>query len=348
MKVNYLILALLFGSITATFSQGNGNCTVCCPMNVVGYADCVDFEDYTEGPLVAQASPKFTLYSPFNDDAYVTKFPTGTDNQCVYFEDLSDIKYNIDRNLNDDIAARLEWKMNLSSGEGAFVTLVTNDPIAPPLDIVMDSLVGIVYGVQNGEYMQLAEFNYRANTWITFVIILNPKSDIVELWVDGKFSNRVTDNLIDKISYLNFYNDGASTPNGFYIDDLCYQETNPDIACTLEYNPVCVNNKTYVNACFAYIDGYAECEYVPGECTTSTIETSQTLPIFYPNPSHTGHFYTQDPNIKYTTLISASGQSHQFVIHQNGIDLSHLPCGVYILSGTKDHTAFHVKLVFVE
>lgn len=348
MKVNYLILALFFGSITVAFSQGNGNCTVCCPLDVDSYADCVDFEDYTEGPLVAQASPKFTLFLSFSEDAFVKEFPSGTDNQCVYFGDISDIQYNIDRALTDDIATRLEWKMNLSSGEGAYWTFVTTDPLAPPLDIVMDSLVGTIYTVQNGQYIEFAQFDYQTDVWTTFVIICNPKSDIIELWADGKFICRVNDELSNKISYLNFFGDGPPTANGFYIDDLCYQETNPDIACTLEYNPVCVNNKTYVNACFAYLDGYTECELLPGECTTSTIETSQTLPIFYPNPSHTGHFYTLDQNIEYSNLISANGQSFDIVFHQGSIDLSHLPCGVYILSGTKDQVPFRVKLVLVE
>jgi hypothetical protein len=347
MKVNYLILALFFGSITVAFSQGNGNCTVCCPLDVDSYADCVDFEDYTEGPLTAQETMKFTFFFPLSSNAFVKEFPSGTDNQCVYFGDIVYIWYNIDRQLTADIAARLEWKINVSSGKGAYWTLVTDNSQTPPLDIVMDSLVARVYGVQNGEKIELAEFDYQEDVWTTFVITSNPKADIIEFWVDGKFKCRVTD-VSDGISYLNFYGFMTPTENGFYIDDLCYQETNPDIACTLEYNPVCVNNKTYVNACFAYIDGYTECEYVPGECTTSTLETSQTLPIFYPNPSHTGHFYTLDQNIEYSNLISANGQSFDIVFHQGSIDLSHLSCGVYILSGTKDQVPFRVKLVLVE
>ncbi|HMU02080.1 MAG TPA: T9SS type A sorting domain-containing protein, partial [Saprospiraceae bacterium] len=77
-------------------------------------------------------------------------------------------------------------------------------------------------------------------------------------------------------------------------------------------------------------------------------ETNQVAPVFYPNPSCTGRFYTQDQNITYTNLIDINGQSHQIVIDQNGLDLSHLPNGVYILSGIKDQSVFKVKLALVE
>ncbi len=348
MKYFFLISALLFGPIFTSFSQETGNCTVCCSFDLNGYADCVDFEEYTEGPLVPQASPKFTLFLSFSEDANVTKFPSGTDNKCLYFEDISDISYNINRVLTEDIAARLEWKMNLSSGEGSYWALATDDPLAPPLDIRMNSLQGEVFGVQNDIYLRLAEFDNTADAWTTFVIIFNPKMDFIELWVDGKFIHRATNQISNEVKYLNFYGDGPPTTNGFYIDDICYRETDADIACTLEYNPVCVNDKTYVNGCFAYLDGYTECEYVPGECTTSTVEIAQAFPVFYPNPSRTGHLYTKDQNISYTTLINTNGQSLPIVAQQGDLDLSHLPCGVYILSGTKDTLPFKVKLVLVE
>jgi len=348
MKYFFLISTLLFGPIFPSFSQETGNCTVCCSFDLDGYADCVDFEEYTEGPLVPQASPKFTLFLSFSEDANVTKFPSGTDNKCLFFEDKSDISYNIDRVLTEDVAARLEWKMNLSSGEGSYWALTTDDPLAPPLDIKMNSLQGEVFGVQNGVYLRLAEFDYTADVWTTFVIIFNPKMDFIELWVNGKFINRATNQISNEVKYLNFYGDGPPTTNGFYIDDICYRETNADIACTLEYNPVCVNDKTYVNGCFAYLDGYSECEYYGGECSSSTSETNQVAPVFYPNPSCTGRFYTQDQNITYTNLIDINGQSHKIVTDQNGLDLSHLPNGVYILSGIKDQSVFKVKLALVE
>ncbi|MBK8628530.1 MAG: hypothetical protein IPN86_24155 [Saprospiraceae bacterium] len=54
-----------------------------------------------------------------------------------------------------------------------------------------------------------------------------------------------------------------------------------------------MNDKTYANGCFAYIDGYSECEYYGGECSTSTSETNHVLPIFYPNPSHRSFLYAR-------------------------------------------------------
>ncbi|HLO54204.1 MAG TPA: T9SS type A sorting domain-containing protein [Saprospiraceae bacterium] len=349
MKYFFIISVLLFGSITAAFSQENGNCTVCCQLDVASYADCVDFEEYTEGPIVPQASPKFTLFSSSSQNATIKTFPAGTNNKCVYFENVNDIDYNIDRVLSEDIAARLEWKMYLINGNGGSWGIETNDPLAYPLGVLMGSdLVGTVFKIQNGGFINLANFNFQANTWIKFAIIFSPKQNSFELWVDGEFVYKVTDYMSNKVTDLNLYGDGMISSNGFYIDDICYRETDVDIACTLEYNPVCVNSKTYVNACFAYIDGYTDCEYIPGECTTSTIETSQTFPVFYPNPSRTGHFYTQDQNISYTTLINTNGQSHPIVAQQGDVDLSHLPCGVYILSGTKDSLPFKVKLVLVE
>jgi hypothetical protein len=74
MKYFFIISVLLFGSITAAFSQENGNCTVCCQLDVASYADCVDFEEYTEGPIVPQASPKFTLFSSSSQNATIKIF----------------------------------------------------------------------------------------------------------------------------------------------------------------------------------------------------------------------------------------------------------------------------------
>lgn len=349
MKHYFQILALLFGSVVLSFSQDTGNCTICCSFGQSGYADCQDFEDFIVGPLVPQASPKFTLFSPTAQNATVKTFPSGTNNKCVYFENVNDIDYNIDRILSEDIAARLEWKMYVINGNGASWGIETNDPLAYPLGVLMGSdLVGTVFKIRNGGFINLANFNFQANTWIKFAIIFNPEQNSFELWVDGKFIYKVSDYMSNKVTDLNLYGDGMTFPNGFYIDDICYRETDADIACTLEYNPVCVNDKTYANGCFAYIDGYSECEYYGGECSTSTSETNHVLPIFYPNPSRTGHFYTQDQNITYTTLINTNGQSLPFVAHHGDIDLSHLPCGVYMLSGIKDQLPFQVKLVLLE
>ncbi|AJF61142.1 TPA: hypothetical protein HA239_05210 [Candidatus Woesearchaeota archaeon] len=57
-------------------------------------------------------------------------------------------------------------------------------------------------------------------------------------------------------------NNGADT-NETAQDGKC--SPNNDIVCTMEYNPVCCNGKTYSNSCVARANCATDC--VAGECS---------------------------------------------------------------------------------
>ena len=346
MKHIWLVVFFLFVSKSLVISQKTGNCNVCCPFDVSTYGDCVDFENLVLGPVIPQSSPQFTLFSANSLNASIVSFPTSA-NKCMYVEN-GDIDYNIDRQLSESKSARLEWKMFVQNGKGASIGLETNDPSAYPLVILMSSnQVGTVFRIQNNGFIKLTDFNYQANSWIKFAIIFNPKEDFFELWANDHFVHRVTDYRSNKIADLNIYGDGMTSPNGFYVDDICYREVDINLSCTLEYDPVCVNSKNYSNRCFAELAGYTSCEYYVGECTSSTNEFLNSKINIYPNPSYTGLFSVEDNDIKFASLVDVHGQSYPMVFTQEVIDLRHLPYGIYILSGTKGQLTFATKLVFL-
>ena len=344
-----LTFIILCSTLTIANTQNTGNCSVCCSFMDSGYTDCVDFENFNIGNLVPQASPQFTLFESNSNNAIVTSFPENAGNKCMYILNSGDIDYNIGRQLTEDIVARLEWKMYIPSGFGGAWGLETNNPIAYPLFIAMDkNLLGTIYRTQeNQTYTKLGDFQYKAGEWTSFAIVFHPNLNNFELWVNDKIVYTVTNYMSNMVTDLNIFSDNLAMPNKFYVDDLCYRETNSNIFCTLEYSPVCVNQQTYSNGCFAELSGYSECEMVAGECTSNTNEPTVREVVFYPNPSRSGIFQTDDLDVEYTTLMDANGQSLDFQVNQGILDLSHLPKGIYILYGTKDGIAIRSKLAII-
>lgn len=52
------------------------------------------------------------------------------------------------------------------------------------------------------------------------------------------------------------------------VESDCVEKINPDVACTMQYDPVCgCNNKTYGNACIAGASGIRV--VAKGECKSS-------------------------------------------------------------------------------
>lgn len=340
---------ILISAMTNLAAQSHGNCNACCSFDVTQYDDCVDFENFVEGDLVPQASPQFTLFNTASLNPKVVKFPTGTNNKCMYIENVADVDYNIERVLTENIAARLEWKMYVQQNKGGAVGLETVDPFSYPLLILLSSdQKGSVFKYQNNGFILLSSFDYQQNVWLKFSIVFNPKEDLFELWLNGRFIHRVTDYKSNKVTDLNIYGDAMTVPNGFYVDDICYRETDPNIACTLESAPVCVQDKSFINGCFAHLEGYTDCEYTVGPCTNATTENEILSPKFYPNPSQIGFFYTAEENLEYHQLLGTNGQRFDIILHDRGIDVRHLMPGVYFLQGRIHQIPFWTKLVLVD
>ena len=273
----FMIIQLIFGISTVSYGKGLWNSysyppveleclELCCISFPSAVSDCHDFENYSLGNLVPQASPVFTLFSSQSGDAAVSNLQHYSGTKSIRFGNTSDINYNLFVNITQ--VARLEWMTYIPSGKGGAFGFYTNNSGIYPLYVKYNNGVATMYKkITSSTSEEIGTFSYPANTWMKTVLIFFP-GDKIEYWQDGTLRYTIPDYLSNQIGHLNFYYNNNASSSEFFIDDICYKESVGFIICSDDYNPVCVNGQEFTNECYAQSAGYSECEWVWGACGT--------------------------------------------------------------------------------
>jgi hypothetical protein len=228
---------------------------------------CANFDNYSDGSIIPQGSPNFTLFSGItSQNAQVVNNLSFSSNKSLKLTNGSNIDFNISREISEDDVARVQWKMYIPKGKSGKIGLETNNASNNAFYFeVLDGQLS-VFSLGNNGYTKVWAENLIENRWINFSIIFQPFENEIEFWMDYIPVLILKNYQSNKIEDLNFSSITNSNNNEFYIDDLCYKEWNRIFPCTAQYEPVCISYQVYGNSCEASRDGYTDNEYFYGEC----------------------------------------------------------------------------------
>ncbi len=230
------------------------------------YSECTSLEEFQVGNIVPQGGSKFTLFSGLtSENAKITTARSSNGYNSLLIGNGSDIDYNIDQQLKESQVGRLDFKFYLPTGKSGSWGLETNDLNKYVFYMNMSSQSFDVLSSYSG----VPQFSYEPqfNKWHHVSLIFQPFKNTIELWINGEFKSKYSNFTNNGVIDFNMYHhDTFLTTNEMYIDEICYREWKHVNWCTLEFDPVCVNENSYGNACFASLDGYNNNEIVNGAC----------------------------------------------------------------------------------
>jgi hypothetical protein len=256
------------------------NCTICPPGLDNTRSDCIGFENYSNGNLLSQGAPLFSLFSnTAQQQATVVNTFAFSGTKSLRFSNTSNIDYNIDNPTLKDVA-RLEWMMNIPTGKSGAWGVETNSSTTYAILARYNNGICSLYQATasgNTSATPIITFAYPVGSWFKVKILFFASSPgnqgSIEIMQNNQLIYRVSNYTSNIIGDLNFHNIPNSTNGDYYIDNLCYQELFlPLLPCTQEFMPVCVNGKVFNNRCLARRAGYIDEEIIDGDCTDDYCE----------------------------------------------------------------------------
>lgn len=263
--INTLETIAIITLVLFTFTTAQaGNCDYCETPAGGETIFCESFENYYEDYLTPQ-SYDWYRWSHQSDDALVTDYRSYHGHQALKVK--RDGHYNPDVLLKLDNRYhgkyRLSWKMYVPNHKKAYYSIQhAEHPGNEAYEVFFeeDGRGRMQFG---GNHHTQASFYYPHDRWFSVTQLIDLNNNKVELWVNGKFvkSWRFSygEYEINQLGALNFY---AKEHNKFYVDKICFTKLDVyAVYCTLDYFPVCVNDREFANECVASTWGYTDEEW---------------------------------------------------------------------------------------
>jgi hypothetical protein len=282
------------------------------------YTECTSFEEYQLGNIVPQGGNKFTLFSnSSSQNAQITGLKSSNGSKSLLFGNGSDIDYNINQSLKETQVGRLDFKVFVPNGRAGGWGIETRNPDTYVFYMKANSNFLNIYTGSNDAI--IGSFNTSLfNKWFDVSIIFQPFRNTIEIWVNKQFVGSVQDYESNLVTDLNMYALTNISYNEMYVDEICYREWKHTVPCTLEFNPVCVNNQNYGNSCFAYLDGYNENEISQGACgVPSCVNLSYPINNSIDIPTNVNITWPSSPNATFYILNVGKTLFGNEIINQN-------------------------------
>lgn len=265
--INTLETLAILTLVLLTFTSAQASdCDYCENETTAGARNliCESFEDYYEGYLTPQ-SHRWERWSYSSDDAMVTDYRD--------YDGHQSLRVKREGNYNPDVLLklgnryhgkyRLSWKMFVPEHKEAYFSIQHEEhPGNEAYEVFFeeDGRGRLQFG---GSSDTRASFYYPSERWFSVTQIIDLNNDEVELWINGKFVKSWTfsygDFYMNQLGALNFY---ARSYNEFYVDKICFSQVDYySVFCTLDYFPVCVNDREFANECVASTWGYTAEEW---------------------------------------------------------------------------------------
>jgi hypothetical protein len=334
--------------------QGETPVRVTCLESVEGntnFSICTTFEEYNTGAIVPQGSPPFSLFSGgSSQNAQIVNNLASSRNKSLKFVNGSNIDFNITRTLTEEHVARIDWNMYIPDGKSGRFGIETNNAANYAFWAEINNQTLTLWRNVNNIPTQISGSSFfPSGKWNQMAIIFQPFDDEIEFWVNYTLIYTVSNYESNKIEDLNFYTISNQQNTEYHIDDLCYKEWSTSGPCTLQFDPVCINNEIYSNTCFAGFFGYSILEYYPGECgppscTALSYPANGALNI---PVTVTLQWPTADRVLFYNILVGTSPGNSDIandIVHhsQTSYNLPDLPHGtkIYVSLSSSNSTEF--------
>jgi hypothetical protein len=195
-----------------------------------------DFESYTLGAYVAQASPNWTTWSGTSggpEDAQVVNTQASSPTQSIYFNSTSsgggpqDLVLPFGGQYTTG-TFHYEMDMYISTGKGAYFNFQANTTIGQvwALECWMNQSGDLELSNTNGTYLNTT---YPTNTWFNIAFDINLNTNEWELLIDGN-SQGTFANSVNSIASIDIYPANGTAHGGndqstFWVDDVSYTHT---------------------------------------------------------------------------------------------------------------------------
>lgn len=195
-----------------------------------------DFESYTLGAYVAQASPNWTTWSGTSggpEDAQVVNTQASSGTQSIYFNATAstggpqDLVLPFGGQYNTG-QFHYEMDMMISTGKGAYFNFQANSTIGDlwALEAHFIQTGTLILSNTNGTYLTTT---YPTGVWFNVAFDINLNTNVWELSIDnvsqGTFSNSVNQVASLDIYPVNSTTNGGNGQSTFWIDDVSYTHT---------------------------------------------------------------------------------------------------------------------------
>lgn len=195
-----------------------------------------DFEGYTLGAYVAQASPNWTTWSGASggpEDAQVVNTQASSGAQSIYFNATSasggpqDLVLPFGGQYNTG-EFQFDMDMLVQAGKGAYFNFQANTTIGQlwALEVHLIQTGTLILSNTNGTYLTTT---YPTGTWFNIAFEINLNTNVWELLIDGvpqgSFSNSVNQVASLDIYPVNSTTNGGNGQSTFWVDNVYYSHT---------------------------------------------------------------------------------------------------------------------------
>lgn len=195
-----------------------------------------DFESYSLGAYVAQASPNWTTWSGASggpEDAQTVNTTASSGTQSIYFLSTSASGGPQDLVLpfgGQYTTGQFHYEMDMfvTTGQGAYFNFQANTTIGQlwALEVHMNQAGTLILTNTNGTYLTTT---YPTGAWFNIAFDINLNTNVWELLIDN-VSQGTFANSVNSIASLDIYpvNSSVNGGNGlseFWVDDVSYTHT---------------------------------------------------------------------------------------------------------------------------